>query len=332
MARFLSGALVVIALLVVAGMVAWKVSPWPSALFYRVMMDIGGRQLADALEKHVPPGVTSVLDIRYDPGESAARFDVFYPSDVEGSERVLTTIVWVHGGGFISGSKSQIANYARILASKGYTVVSVDYTLAPRGRYPSAMRQVNHAPDSALREWKRLHIDPNRIVLAGDSAGAQIAGQLANLISNPTYAQTLGDRPAITRPRLIGAILYCGLHDPTLLALEGPFAGFLRTTGWSYFGTQDFLSEPRMAEFSVVGNVTSEFPPLFVSAGNADPLLPHSLALAEAAERKGVRVERLFFPADYAPPLLHEYQFNLDTEAGKLALERSLAFLASLKK
>jgi acetyl esterase len=41
-------------------------------------------------------------------------------------------------------------------------------------------------------------------------------------------------------------------------------------------------------------------------------------------------VDALFFPQDYAPPLPHEYQFDLDTEAGRLALERSVGFLSAL--
>jgi len=55
--------------------------------------------------------------------------------------------------------------------------------------------------------------------------------------------------------------------------------------------------------------------------------LPQSIALADRLASRGVRVERLFF-ADYKPSLPHEYQFNLDNEAGRLALERSVAFLA----
>jgi hypothetical protein len=52
--------------------------------------------------------------------------------------------------------------------------------------------------------------------------------------------------------------------------------------------------------------------------------------MAEALEKNGVHVERLFFPKDYAPSLPHVYQFNLDTEVGKLALDRSVAFLQGL--
>jgi acetyl esterase len=74
--------------------------------------------------------------------------------------------------------------------------------------------------------------------------------------------------------------------------------------------------------------VTGEFPPSFISAGNGDPLLPQSIALADRLASRGVRVERLFFVSDRQPPLPHEDQFSLDNEAGRLALERSLAFLA----
>ncbi|MGH7493962.1 MAG: hypothetical protein ACREOO_16405 [bacterium] len=67
---------------------------------------------------------------------------------------------------------------------------------------------------------------------------------------------------------------------------------------------------------------------MFISAGNADPLLPQSRAFAETAASLGVHVDSLFFPHDYTPALPHEYQFNLDVDAGQLALERSVKFLS----
>ena len=77
----------------------------------------------------------------------------------------------------------------------------------------------------------------------------------------------------------------------------------------------------------MVRNVTADFPPMFISVGNDDPLAPHSRLLVETAAKLGVSVDGLFFPDDYKPPLPHEYQFNLDTEAGREALQRTLAFL-----
>ena len=75
--------------------------------------------------------------------------------------------------------------------------------------------------------------------------------------------------------------------------------------------------------------VTADCPRTFISAGNADPLLPQSVAFAEALAGRKAYVDTLFFPNDHSPALPHEYQFNLDTDAGKLALERSVKFLAA---
>jgi acetyl esterase/lipase len=94
-------------------------------------------------------------------------------------------------------------------------------------------------------------------------------------------------------------------------------------------GEKNFTNAPRFATASVINYVTADFPPAFISAGNADPLLPQSRAFADVLARRGVHVERLFFPDDYKPVLPHEYQFDLDTDAGQLALERSIEFLSA---
>lgn len=78
---------------------------------------------------------------------------------------------------------------------------------------------------------------------------------------------------------------------------------------------------------AVAPHVTASFPPAFISVGNADPLAPQSVALADALRAKGTKVDALFFRPDHQPPLDHEYQLRLSTEAGRLALDRSVAFL-----
>ncbi|MFO1351485.1 MAG: alpha/beta hydrolase [Gammaproteobacteria bacterium] len=328
--KVLLWALGLAALLGVVGYVAFQVSPWPSALLIRMAFDREAETTAQALEKHVPPGVAAQRNERYDPADNDAYLDVFYPAEIANSERSLPAIVWIHGGGWVSGSKDQIANYAKILAGKGYTVAGVDYSIAPGSIYPTPIRQVNTALSYLAANAKRLHADSSRFVLAGDSGGAHIAAQLANAISTPSYAKALGITPAIQRAQLRGMILYCGAYDVTRVNLDGSFGGFLTTVLWSYSGGKDFMTNPRFATASVIHYVSAEFPPAFISAGNADPLLPQSRAFADAVAGRGVRVDSLFFPDGYKPALPHEYQFNLDTEAGQLALERSLQFLATL--
>ncbi len=126
-------------------------------------------------------------------------------------------------------------------------------------------------------------------------------------------------------------MLFCGPYDPTSLNFKGPFADFMHTVIWSYVGTPN-PRDARVAQMSVTPHVTAAYPPVFISVGNADPLAPQSLALVEALRAQGVEVDALFFPRDHDPPLGHEYQLLLSTDAGRLALDRSVAFLAARAK
>ena len=58
-----------------------------------------------------------------------------------------------------------------------------------------------------------LHVDASKLFLAGDLTGAQIAAQLAAVITNSPYAKQMGVTPSIDRHQLKGVILHCGLYD-----------------------------------------------------------------------------------------------------------------------
>jgi acetyl esterase/lipase len=301
-----------------------ELSPWPAAVVYRWWMDQGGVGLNQALEDNVPPGVGARLDQHYDEEDPDAFLDVYFP---ETATRPLATVVWIHGGAFLAGDKHHVANYLRILAARGYTTVAVGYSLAPASRYPMPLQQVNKALAYLVKNAERLQIDTQHFILAGDSAGAQLAAQTANIVTSPDYAKSVGIAPTLKREQVRGVILHCGIYDLALAKFDGPFGHFMRTIVWSYSGRKEFGQNAMVPEFSVARFVTADFPPTFISVGNADPLVRHSQVMADALQKKGVKVDRLFFPEDYRPALPHEYQFNLDSGAGKEALERTVRFL-----
>jgi acetyl esterase/lipase len=105
------------------------------------------------------------------------------------NEERLPTIAWVYGGAWIAGDKHHIGTYLRVRAARGYALVSVNYSLAPGNTNPKPLRQINTAVAYLTHNAERLHIDPSTFVLAGDSAGAQIVGQLG--ASSPSYAKRL---------------------------------------------------------------------------------------------------------------------------------------------
>jgi acetyl esterase len=305
---------------------AVELSPWPAALLIRWAFDTGGRRTDRLLAQRVPVGIAAQLNVSYDPSDSDARLDVFYPDGAG----VLPTIVWIHGGGFLGGGKEQVGNYARILAAGGYTVAAVDYSLAPGSTYPTPLLQLNRALAFLQHDAARLHTDAAHMVLAGDSAGAQLAAQLANIITSPDYARLVGIAPRIAASDLRGVLLYCGPYAMTAGG-TGPLAAwFARTLQWSYSGRRDYARDPLAATLLVSNFLTAQFPPTFISVGNADALAPQSYLLANALAGRGVRVDALFYPASHRPALPHEYQFDLDTEEGRQALQRSLAFLRAL--
>lgn len=324
-ALWMLGAATLLSLLLAGGLL---VSPWPGVLLIRMIFDRGAAQTAQALERHVPPGIVEHLGGVYDATDPDGRFDLYLPPPGAAADGgTLPLVVWVHGGGGVSGRRGDIGNYARILAGHGMAVASLDYSTAPEAVYPTPVRQVNAALGYLAANAARWGLADDRFVLAGDSAGAQIVAQVANLTVVPAYARQLGIAPALGPGQLRGLLLFCGPYRMSVDGHRGLFRAFMRTVLWAYSGTRNFEDDPLFAAASVIDHVTADFPPAFISAGNADPLLPDSKALAEKLEGLGVTVQALFFPDGHAPPLPHEYQFNLDTEAGQRALRQAAAFV-----
>lgn len=311
--------------LVAALLIATRLTPWPSVLAIRLLFDHQAARAMTALEPRLPDGIDRRRDLTYGT-DRREKVDLYLPSGPT-PPGGWPVILWVHGGAFVSGSRDNIGNYLQILAAQGYATLAPDYTLAPRGRHPDPTNQMLEAL-LWLRAVADDHgLDATRIVLAGDSAGSHIALQTAIAIHDPAYARALGLAPQTDPATIRGLALFCGAYDLAGMDTEGAFGGFLRTVLWSYLGHQQPQDAPDADLFSLFAHLPAGLPPLFVTAGNADPLLPQSTALAETARRAGVPVDTLFFAADHQPPLPHEYQFTLDP-AGEEALARLTAFLS----
>jgi acetyl esterase/lipase len=286
-----------------------------------------GAQLAEALRAAAPGGVSAVKDERYDDGEDAL-LDVYTPDTAVAAGSSLPTVVWTHGGGFVAGSKDELDGYFRMLAAAGFTVVGVDYSLAPGARYPTPVRQLMAALRHVEANAVRLHVDPTQLILAGDSAGAHISAQIAAIVTTPGYGELVGVAPTIAPDRLVGAVLCSGVYDLSAVNPNSPLASFVHTFGWSYSGLRHFRHDSSFTSTTAVPrHVTGAFPPTFITVGNADPLLEQSRVLQAALERVGVDVDALLFADDHQPPLGHEYQFDLAREEARTALHRLIAFL-----
>lgn len=306
-------------IVVIAILVGVVVSPWGQA--YREQRRLAAQQRAvPPMSQFVPDTVTGRQDIPYG-GEDREKLDVWFPQDLAAGE-TLPVIVWVHGGGWIGGSKSEIAPYIQILASKGFTTIGVDYSLAPGEQYPRQIQQLNAALGYVTQHAAELHVDPDRIMLAGDSGGAHISAKLAAAVTDPAAAADMELTPTVRPDQVVGLILACGAFD--LHALVDDVGGVVKDYVQAYLGTTVLGS--LLTKASVDGGVTQAFPPTWLSGGNADPLTPQVKEFAATLKSRGVDVETMFWPEDQSPPLGHEYQFNLGLAESIRTLESAAAF------
>ena len=302
-----------------------RFSPRPMAFAIRRLFAANGRRLIATYEPRAPAGVEVDRNQRYG-NAGDALLDVYTPRGVRPGQR-LPTIVWIHGGGFVGGSRDELGYYLRWFAAEGFTCVAVDYTLAPRARYPSPARQVMLALRYVQEHAARLHVDPRRLLLAGDSAGAHIAAQVALIATSPDYRSAMGMASTVAPDQLRGVILCCGPFDLDLLDTTSELRDLVQAMAWSYTGERDFRdNRPFMATSGLPKHVTAAFPPAFVTVGNADPLRAHSVAMTTAFASTGVDFETLFYPDEHIPTLGHEYQFELDLPDAQVALQRLIDF------
>ena len=320
-------------LLATAVLIWFRISPWPGAMIVRWEFAQNGAKTTEALKKHaLPNGVTTISNQQYRHGDEDAMLDVYIPQAATVSNSKLPVVVWTHGGAWLSGDKENAAPYYQQLANAGFVVVVPDYSPSPDYIYPRPIHQLNAVHQYIIQNADRFHVDIDRFVLAGDSAGSQLSSEMAAIVTNPEYASEVGIDPALEAGQLKGVVLNCGIYMMEKLARPGPDLSKVLLWGddvtvWAYSGTNDF-SDPVIRQMSPYYHVTKDFPSTFITGGNGDPLTDmQSVPLADKLRLLNVEVVPLFYDPDHSPSLPHEYQFNLDTADGRNALAQIIAFI-----
>lgn len=326
-------------ILIILSLAIWmRLSPWPGAMVIRWVFEnnSASTEQQKVLKEHDPSDVTTIKDEQYWVGDQDAFLDVHMPDNLA-ADAALPVVLWTHGGAWLSGSKNDAESYFRLLASKGFVVVAPNYSLAPDYKYPKAVQQLNIAHQYILDNSERLHADTNNIFLAGDSAGSQLSAQLAAIITNPSYAAEVAITPSLQPGQLKGVLLNCGIYD--MAGLANPEHQVSRLLGWgddvtvwAYSGTEDF-SDPIIRQMSPLYHANQDFPPAFITGGNADPLTDaQSKPFNEKLEQLGVPTSTLFYPASHQPELPHEYQFSLNLQDAQKAFDQMVQFVKTYSK
>lgn len=278
-------------------------------------VDTGARSLSrlgrlHPKARHSAHGVEVVANIPYGDEHRAQRLDLYCPTRTPGPWPV---VFYVHGGGFSILSKDTHWAMALSFAARGYLVVNIDYRLAPEHRFPIPLQDVLLAYAWTLDHVAEYGGDAGRIVLAGESAGANLvlATTLATIHARPEpWANVLYERG-----RVPDAVLpACGILQVTNIDRfaqgDSTPSAFVMSrivgVGRSYIGSAAHRSrapEPGPLDFADPlvwierGDVGSRsMPPVFAPVGGADPLLADTVRLEQALTGQGVRCEAPIYP------------------------------------
>jgi len=223
--------------------------------------------------------------VEVDAGGVSAR--LYRPAPSNG---VTGLILWFHGGGWVLGDLASHDNICHSLARRsGHAVLSVDYRLAPEAPFPAGLGDCIQATRWAHANASDLGIDPERIAVGGDSAGANLAAVVCHVAPTPLMFQLLVYPVADAR------------MDSASYRENGEGL-FLTATSMRWF-VDHYLSggvgsptDPRVSPLLAADGVLAAGPPALVITAGFDPLRDEGIAYVERLADVGVATSHVHFP------------------------------------
>ncbi len=278
-------------------------------------------------------GVERIMNLAYKPGAPEHHhLDVYTPAPRgHGAHPV---VLYVHGGGFRILSKDTHWMMALAFARRGFVVFNINYRLAPEHPYPAALEDAASALLWVHANAARFGGDPERIVLAGESAGANLVTSLAIAMSwrrEEPFARALFDSGIHVR----AVVPACGMlqaSDGGRFARRRRLPTFIsdRITEVSrgYLGRAD-ASRPGGLELAdpvvVLENAKPPerpLPPMFTFVGTKDPVLDDTRRLHAALTKLGSRCEVTYYPGE-----LHAFHAMVWRPSARDCWKKQLDFL-----
>jgi acetyl esterase len=206
-----------------------------------------------------------------------------------GEGRPTGLLVYFHGGGFVMGSIGIMDNVARELAyGTGAVVVSVEYRLAPEHPYPAGLDDCEAVTRWASANAARFDASPERVVVAGESAGGNLAAAVALRLRDA------GDISLAAQVLIYPAVAGRS-HYPSREQFDGLVIS--RTAGdrfWkAYSGGRDLDDDPYAVPLAA--RDLSGLPPALVVIGGCDMLRDEGRTYATRLRADGVDVEELCY-------------------------------------
>ena len=251
-------------------------------------------------------GLEVLRDIPYLPyGGQDHLLDVYRPKDRRGP---LPALLYLHGGGFRILSKESHWVMCLAFARRGVVVFNANYRLGPRHLYPAAHQDACSALEWVSRNAGAYGADPGKLLMAGESAGANLTAALAIAccFKRPEpWARRVFDLGLSP----LAALPACGmfqLSDPSRFWRQRPMSVWLRDRlkepAMAYLGQADPPVPSGLADPLLLLESDQEperpLPPFFAPVGTKDPLLPDTRRLKAALDRRDVPCQARYYPGE----------------------------------
>ncbi len=224
-----------------------------------------------AVEDRVLPGPDGSLSLR-----------VYTPAASRASE-VLPGLIYFHGGGFVAGSLDTHDPICRSLTNaSGCRVLSVDYRLAPEHPFPAAVADGNVATAWIAAHTRELAIDPDRLGLCGDSAGATLAAVVCQMT-------TAARQVRLACQFLLCPIMDCAAESESRVSFVRGFLvdrAILEHDLNQYLRADADRTDPRISPLHALD--LRDLPPTCIHTAEFDPLRDEGRAYAERLQSAGI--------------------------------------------
>lgn len=227
-------------------------------------------------------------------------------------------LIYMHGGAWMQGSPMTHSDItSRIASTNHQTVFSVDYALAPEYPFPKAINEVMDVVRWVRDHADELGVDPNRIAIGGDSAGANLAA-----------AACIGLRGTKAAPMAQMLVYPCVHFEMSFPSYEeNANAPLLQVAGMPrvnmmYCGSQENMKNPLAAPLHAESH--GDLPQAFIAVAQNDPLRDDGYAYAAKLREAGVAVE-----VDDGEGLIHGYLRAMEfCRASRASLQRMCNWLS----
>ncbi|MFB9719286.1 alpha/beta hydrolase [Planobispora longispora] len=225
------------------------------------------------------------------------KLSVYRPAGSTTASRA-PVLLYVHGGGWVAGSRADRSDDMRWFADRGWLTISLDYGLSAEDRHlwDVVHGQIGCALAWVARNAHRYGGDAARLSLTGDSAGGNLAVNTAYMAGNKTLrASCAGPVPAVAAV----SVLYPVLDPAGFHRNDDPASGeAARRMAEAYTGGSPREFPQRYAAVSAFSHLSGAAPATLVIVGEADRLVPPEGAyrFAEQARARGVDVELVRVP------------------------------------